>query len=429
MAKKEEKKEELKKDINKHDVNVKIEGKEWEDAIDKAFTKKQKTAEVPGFRKGKVPKDIYIKHFGKESLFLDAAEELVDKAYDKALTDSKLIPVVQPEVSIKSIDDKSVEFVFTIITKPEVVVKKYKGLGIKREEAKVSKDEVNHEIKHLLEEYTELVPKKTAIEKGDVAIIDYKGEKDGVAFDGGTAENYSLEIGSNSFIPGFEDGLIGLKAGDEKDLNLEFPKDYSAKELAGAKVVFHVKVNEVKTKVERKLDEDFFADLAVPEVKDEKSLRIKIEESLKEQKEADIENKYVDSLLEAVSKNTEVDIPKEMIDEEVNRQVEGIDESLRSQGMSLDLYMQFTKSDLNAVKEQVRPEAEKNVLYRLMLEEIMNKEGIEVSSEEVDKEIEDMAKKYNTTADDLIKQVGSKDMFQYDLEIQKTLDLLKELNK
>ncbi len=429
MAKKEEKKEELKKDINKHDVNVKIEGKEWEDAIDKAFTKKQKTAEVPGFRKGKVPKDIYIKHFGKESLFLDAAEELVDKAYDKALTDSKLIPVVQPEVSIKSIDDKSVEFVFTIITKPEVVVKKYKGLGIKREEVKVSKDEVDHEIKHLLEEYTELVPKKTAIEKGDVAIIDYKGEKDGVAFDGGTAENYSLEIGSNSFIPGFEDGLIGLKAGDEKDLNLEFPKDYSAKELAGAKVVFHVKVNEVKTKVERKLDEDFFADLAVPEVKDEKSLRIKIEESLKEQKEADIENKYVDSLLEAVSKNTEVDIPKEMIDEEVNRQVEGIDESLRSQGMSLDLYMQFTKSDLNAVKEQVRPEAEKNVLYRLMLEEIMNKEGIEVSSEEVDKEIEDMAKKYNTTADDLIKQVGSKDMFQYDLEIQKTLDLLKELNK
>ena len=428
MAKNNEKKE-LEKNVNKHEVSIKIDGKDWEDALTKAFSTKQKTAEVPGFRKGKVPRDVYEKHFGKESLYFDAAEALVDTAYEKALNTSKLVPVVQPSVSIKSIDEKGVEYVFTIITKPEVSIEKYKGLGIKKEEAKVSKEEIDHEIHHLLEEYTELVPKKGAIKKGDVAIIDYVGTKDGVEFDGGKAEAYSLEIGSNTFIPGFEDGLIGMKAGEEKDLNLEFPKDYHAKDLAGAKVVFHVKVNEVKEKQERKLDEDFFEDLGVEGVKDEKSLRTKIEENLKSQKDADLENEYVDKLLEAVSKNAKVDIPEEMIEDEVDRQLERINDQMRSQGMSLDLYYQFTKTTPDDLKNQVRPEAEKNVLYRLVLEEIANLEKIEVSKEEAEKEVEGMAKKYNTTKEDLLNQIGGIEMMEYDLEIQKTIDLLKDANK
>lgn len=425
----EKKEKELEKDVNKHEVDVKIEGKEWEDALTKVFTKKQKTVEVPGFRKGKVTRDVYEKHFGKESLYLDAADDLIENAYDKALKNSKLIPVVQPSVNIKTIDEKGITYVFTIITKPEVKISTYKGLNVKKEEAKVTKKEIDHEIEHLLEEYTELVPKKGKIAKGDLAIIDYVGTKDGKEFDGGKAENYSLEIGSNTFIPGFEDGLVGLKAGDEKDLNLEFPKDYGAKDLAGAKVVFHVKVNEVKEKQKRELDEDFFEDLGVEGVKDEKSLRAKIEENLKSQKEADIENKYVDELLEKVSKNVTVDIPSEMIDEEVERMIERYADQLKSQGISLELYYQFTKTTEEDLKKQIRPEAEKTVLYRLMLEEISTLESVQVTKEETEKEAEKIAKNYNISKEDFLKQIGGTDMLEYDLEIQKTIDLLKEYNK
>ena len=206
MAKKEKK--------NVHEVVVKIDNKEWTDACDKVFLEKQKTVKVDGFRKGKVPRNIYEKKFGKESLYLDAANKVIPIAYDKAIDESKLEPIVQPTVDIKSIDEKGVEFVFTIITKPEVSVKKYKGLKIKPEKVEVSEEEVNHELGHLLERYTELVTKDGGtVENGDVAIIDFEGFKDGKAFDGGKGENYSLEIGSHTFIPGFEEQVIGMKVG------------------------------------------------------------------------------------------------------------------------------------------------------------------------------------------------------------------------
>ncbi len=308
MAKKDELKEENKKENkNRHEVNVKIAGDDWNKALDKIFTKKQKTAQVDGFRKGKVPRDVYEKKFGKESLYLDAADEVLPNAYQKAMDDSKLEPVVQPEVDLKSIGEDGVEFTFKIITKPEVKVNKYKGLNIKPEKVEVSEDEINHELGHLLERYTELVPKEGSAEKGNVAIIDFEGFKDGVAFDGGKGENYSLELGSNSFIPGFEDQIIGMKAGDEKELNLTFPEDYHVKDLAGAPVVFKVKVNEVKEKKQRELDADFFDDLGMEGIDSEEKLRKEIKESIKAQKEMDAENKYVDALLEGVSKNVDVD--------------------------------------------------------------------------------------------------------------------------
>ena len=249
MAKKEKK--------NIHEIVKKIEGESWKKAIDEAFNEKQKTVKVDGFRKGKVPRSVYEKKFGKESLYLDAANHVLQEAYVKVMEESKLEPVVQPSIDIKSIDESGVEFIFKITTKPEVNVKKYKGLKIKPEKVEVTDDEVNHELGHLLERYTELVVKDGKVENGDIAIIDFEGFKDGVAFDGGKGENYSLEIGSHSFIPGFEEGVIGMKAGDEKDLDLTFPEDYGAKDLAGAKVVFKVKVNEVKQKQARELDEDF----------------------------------------------------------------------------------------------------------------------------------------------------------------------------
>lgn len=425
---KEIKKEETKKNV--HEVPVKIEGEQWTKALDKSFAKKQKTAKVDGFRTGKVPRDIYEKHYGKESLFLEAADLLLQEAYLKAMEDSKLVPVVQPSVDLKGIDENGVEFVFTIVTKPEVNVKKYKGLNIKPEKVEVTDEEINHELGHLLERYTELVNKEDgAVESGDVAVIDFEGFKDGIAFDGGKGENYSLEIGSNTFIPGFEDQIIGMKSGEEKDLDITFPEDYGAKDLAGAKVVFKVKVNEIKTKEKRELDEEFFEDLGMEGVNSEETLKEEIKKSIEAQKEAEAENNYIDKILEEVSKNVEVDIPEPMVDEEVNRLLKRFEEQMKMQGISLDLYYQFTNSNEEALKSQMEKEAYSNVLYRLMLEEIMNLEKIEVSSEEAEKEAEELAKKYQMEKDEFLAQFGGIEMIQYDLEMRKAIELLKELNK
>lgn len=424
---KETKKTEKKNNV--HEVIVKIEGVEWTEALDKAFKSKQKDAKVDGFRKGKVPRNIYEKHYGKESLFFPAAEEVLQSAYAKAMEESNLIPVVQPSVDIKDISDKGVEFTFKIITKPEVKIKNYKGLGIKPEEIKVTKDEIDHEIGHLLEEYTELVTKEGEVKNGDVAVIDFEGFKDGKPFDGGKGENYSLEIGSNTFIPGFEEQVIGMKTGEEKDLTVSFPEDYGVEDLKGQPVIFKVKVNEIKEKVTRELDKEFFEDLAMEGVDSKETLEKEVEKNIKAQKEADNENKYIDHLLEEVAKNVEVDIPQEMVDEETTRLLGRFEQQMAMQGISLDIYYQFTKSSEEDLRKQMDKEAYQNVLYRLMLEEIMNLEKIEVSQEEASKEAEELARKYKMDKEDFLKQFGGLEMIQYDLEMHKVIDLLKELNK
>ena len=422
------KEKETKKNV--HEVVIKIEGAEWNKALDKAFAKKQKTAKVDGFRAGKVPRDIYEKNFGKESLYFDAADDLLQDAYIKAMEESKLIPAVQPGVDLRSINENGVEFVFNIITKPEVTVKNYKGLNIKPEEVEVTDEEVNHELGHLLERYTELTTKEEGkVEEGEIAVIDFEGFKDGVAFEGGKGENYSLEIGSNTFIPGFEEQVKGMAIGEEKDLNLTFPEDYGAKDLAGADVVFKVKVNEIKQKVARELDEEFFEDLGMEGIDSEESLKNSIKDSIKAQKDMDAENAYVDRILEAVAKNVEVDIPQEMVDEEVERLMGRFAEQMKMQGISLDLYYQFTGSSEKELKANMEKEAYNNVLYRLMLEEIMTLEKIEVTAEEAEKEAEALAEKYQMDKNDFLAQFGGIDMIQYDLEIRKVMELLKELNK
>ena len=413
---------------NKHEVVIKIEGETWEKAIDKAFREKQKDAKVDGFRKGKVPRNIYEKHFGKESLFIPAADYVLQEAYMKAMEESKLVPVVQPDVDLKSLDENGVEFIFKIVTKPELKIKKYKGLNVKPEKVKVTKEEIEHEISHLLEHYAEVVVKDGKVEKGDIAVIDFEGKKDGVAFDGGKGENYSLEIGSNSFIPGFEDAVIGMKSGEEKDINLTFPEDYGVKDLAGQPVVFTVKVNEVKVKKNRELDEDFFEDLGMENVNSKETLEKEIKSSIKAQKELQAENAHVDKLLEKIGEQVEVDIPEEMVNEEVNHLMKRFEEQLRMQGISL-VYYQFTASDEAALRSQLEKEAYSNVLYRLMLEEIMNLEKIEVTVEEAEKEAEELAKKYQMAKDELLAQLGGLDMVKYDLQMRKTIDLLKEENK
>lgn len=417
------------KNKNVHEIVIKIDGDAWKEALDKAFNEKKKDAKVDGFRKGKVPKNIYIKKYGIESLFIPAADLVLQDAYTKAMEESKLLPVVQPDVNLKDINEDCVEFTFKIVTKPEVNVKKYKGLKIAPEKVEVTKEEIEHELSHVLERYTELVTKDGKVENGDIAVIDFEGFKDGVAFEGGKGENYSLEIGSNTFIPGFEDQVIGMKAGDERDINVTFPEDYQAQDLAGAPVVFKVKVNEVKTKEARELDADFFEDLGMEGIDSKEKLEKEIESSIKAQKEMDAENKYVDKILEEVSKNVEVDIPEEMVNEEVDRLMHRFEEQMKMQGISLDIYYQFTKSTEADLRNQLEKEAYSNVLYRLMLEEIMNLEKIEVTMEDAEKEAEELAKKYQMEKEEFLKNFGGVDMVQYDLQMRKTIEALKELNK
>ena len=417
------------KNKNVHELVIKIDGDAWKEALDTAFNEKKKGAKVDGFRKGKVPKNIYIKKYGIESLFIPAADLVLQDAYTKAMEESKLLPVVQPDVNLKDINEDCVEFTFKIVTKPEVNVKKYKGLKITPEKVEVTKEEIEHELSHVLERYTELVTKDGKVENGDIAVIDFEGFKDGVAFEGGKGENYSLEIGSNTFIPGFEEQVIGMKAGDERDINVTFPEDYQAQDLAGAPVVFKVKVNEVKTKEARELDADFFEDLGMEGIDSKEKLEKEIESSIKAQKEMDAENKYVDKILEEVSKNVEVDIPEEMVNEEVDRLMHRFEEQMKMQGISLDIYYQFTKSTEADLRNQLEKEAYSNVLYRLMLEEIMNLEKIEVTMEDAEKEAEELAKKYQMEKEEFLKNFGGVDMVQYDLQMRKTIEALKELNK
>ena len=417
---------------NIKEIKITIEGDEWVKALDKAFDKKNKEVTIAGFRKGKAPRNVYEKKYGKESLFFDASDFVIQDAYMKALTQlgDESVPVAQPKVDITNISDEKIEFKFTFITKPDVNVKKYKGLKVTKEKVSVTKEEIDHEISHILERYSDLVVKENgSVERGNVAIIDIEGFKDGEKFEGGKGENYELEIGSNTFIPGFEDQLIGMKASEEKDINVTFPEDYPAEELKGKEVVFKVKVNEIKEKTKRELDKELFEDLGMEGVNSKETLEEEIKKNIEAQKEMDAENKYVDKLLEEVGKNTEVDIPEEMVEEEVDRLIHRFEEQIKMQGISLELYYQFTKTTEKDLRNQLEKEAYSHVLYRLMLEEISKLEKLEVTDEEASAEASKLAEKYNMKEEEFLKAFGGIEMVKYDLEMRKVIDYLKENNK
>ena len=412
------------------EVFIKIENESWKNALDKAFKEKVKEVNVPGFRKGKVPRDIYEKKFGKQSLYLPASDYVVDEAYHRALDESKLVPVVMPQVDIKSVDDKGIEFVFTIITKPDVKVKNYKGLKVAKDKVKVTKEEIEHELGHLLEEYSEIKTKeKGKLEKGDIAVFDFEGFLDGVPFDGGKAENYELEIGSGKFVPGFEDQMIGMKSEEEKEINLTFPEEYPAKNLAGKAVVFKVKLHEIKEKVEREFNEELCEDLDIEGVNSKETLMKHIEDDIKADKEKHAEDEYVEKLLAEVAKNVEVDIPEEMVEDEIDRMVKRYEQDLRMQGLSIEMYYEFTKSTEKDLRASMEKEAYKNTLYRLMLEEIQKLEEVKVSDKELDEEVDKMAKEYKLKKEDFLRSIGGADVLRYEIEINKVIKLLKELNK
>ena len=424
MAEKKETKEKKAKNI--HEIKIEIKGDEWAKKLDDAFKKEVKKVKIDGFRQGKAPRNIYEKKYGKASLVVTAVDDSMNEAYQEALKKFNDMPIVQPTVEIEKADNDGVIYKFTFTTKPEVKINKYTNLGVKKDVVKVTKKDVDNEIENLKKQYADLQVKEGAIEKGDTAIIDFEGFMDGKAFEGGKAENYSLEIGSNSFIPGFEDALIGLKSGDEKDIDLTFPKDYHAEDLKGKPVTFKVKVHEVKTKVYPELDEEFFKDLGLDDVKTKEDLEKTIKKAMTDQKEYEAENKYVDELFDALLKETKVEIPHELVHEEIDRMVKDYEERLKMQGLTLEQFYKFTNSNEDALKDQMHEEAEKRVKLRFAIDEIINLEKIDATDEEAEKDAEEKAKKHGMDKDEYIKAFGGLEMLKYDIKVQKVLDILKK---
>lgn len=350
----------------------------------------------------------------------------MNEAYVKALKEFKGEPIMQPTVGIEKADETGVTYVFTFTTKPEIKINKYTNLGVKKDSVKVTKKDVDAEIEKMRKEYADLTVKDGKAENGDTVIIDFEGFDGDKAFEGGKAENYALELGSNSFIPGFEEALVGVKKGDKKDVNVTFPKDYHAEELKGKPVVFKVLVHEVKTKVYPELDEDFFLDLGLEDVKTKEDLEKKVKETMTEQKEYEAENKYVDELFEALLKETSVEVPHELIHEELDRMVEQYAERLKMQGITLEQFYKFTNSSEEALKAQMHEEAEKRVKLRFAIDEIIELEKIDATDEEANHDAEEKAKKHGMDKDEYIKAFGGLEMLKYDIKVQKVLDILKK---
>ena len=417
----------MKKNIK--EILITVEGKEWQDALDKAFKEKNKKAKIDGFRPGKAPKDVFIKHYGIESLFIDAGDLVLENAYKKVLDDNKDILddlVAHPDIELKSVDENKIEFKFILTLRPEVKLGKYKGFDIKKEEAKVSKKEIEDTIYNMRTRYAEDVVKEGPIADGDIAIIDFEGFVDDKAFEGGKAENYSLKIGSGTFIPGFEDQLIGLKEGDEKEVKVTFPKDYHAEDLKGKEAVFKVKVHEVKEVHIPEIDEDFFADLGMEGIDTKEALEAEISDNIITRKETENENKYIDALLEKAAEDMEVDIPDVMINEELDRMINQYKEHLQMQGLSLEQFYKFTNSDEMTLRDQMKEEAVKRITYRLMLEEIAKVEKIEISDKDAEAEAAKMAEKYQMKKDEFLQTFGGIDMIKYDMKMRKAMEILKE---
>lgn len=409
------------------EVLIKIEGEDWKTALDKAFKKLNKDAKIDGFRPGKAPKDVFIKKYGMTSLYMEAAEVCLEQAYSKMIEGNGDVQIVaQPDITVNAVTDEYVEFKFVLTTKPEVTLGKYTGLNVKKESVKVTKEEIEEAITSMREKYIENIEKDGEVAIDDVAIIDFEGFKDGESFEGGKGENYSLKIGSNTFIPGFEEQLIGMKKQEEKDIHVTFPEDYHAEDLKGKEVVFKVKVNEIKEQKLPELNQDFFDDLGMEGIDSKESLEKQLEETIKTRKEADAENKYMDELLEAARKNVKVEIPEVMIKEETDRIIKQYEEHLKMQGITLEMFYQFTSSDENALREQMREEATSRVTYRLMLEAIADKEKIEISDEDAEIEADGLATKYQMEKVEFLKVFGGLEMVKYDLKMRKALEVLKK---
>ena len=407
----------------KQEFELVVKGKEWGTLQDEAFEKVNKSAKIDGFRPGKAPRSMYEKKYGNQEILFEAADMAVKKEYTRLLTKEKLMPVIEPKVDLVKCDEKELNVKFVFVSEPKVELGKYTNLGVKHDKITVTKEEIEDRIHHLLEDYAEIVAKDGKVANGDTAIIDFKGLKDGVAFDGGTAENYSLVIGSHTFIPGFEEAIVGMKKGEEKDINLTFPEDYMSEELKGQKVTFKVKVNEIKTRVVPKLDKDFFEDLGMENVNTKEELEKEIKAEIEHQKEHEEEHAYEEKCLDKAAENMKADICQELIDDEVEHMYNEFMQRMAMQGVSEEMYYQYTKAKKEDITSQMKDEAAKRVKYRYLLKAIVEVEKIKATDKETKARVKEMADMYKVDEETILKEVSMENI-KFDLIYQKALDIV-----
>ncbi len=413
----------------KKSYSVKLEGNEWKDCLKESYNKKKKDIKMDGFRKGLVPYEIYTKKAGVESLYMDAMDLAVDKLYAKLLSDPETItPAATPSIDIKNITEHEVEVEFTLVSSPEVKIGKYKNLGVKKDKVEVTDEEIEHELGHIREQYAEVrtLDDKTVLENGMIAVIDFEGFKDGVAFKGGKGSDYNLELGSNTFIPGFEEALVGLKKGDKKDVNVTFPDNYHSEELKGKPVVFKVEIKEVKQRVMPEYNKEFFEDLNIEGVTSEKELKNYIKEGIETEKAKQVEDEYLFKCLDKVVESSTFEIPEEMTNDEVNRLTREFSEKLRYQGLNFNDYLKFTNSKEEDFKKTLVPEANKRIGYRLVMDNIIKTEKLELTDEEVKEGIAHEAEHYGMKPEEFEKEIGSVEMFKYDLLVKKAMEVISK---
>lgn len=416
--------EEVEKNLSK--ITFEVSTEEFEKAIDRAYNKNKSKFNIPGFRKGKAPKAIVIKNYTKAVFYDDALNDVLPEAYEAALKESGLDVVARPEFDVEEIKDgEPVVFTALVTTRPEVKLGEYKGIEVEKVDYTVTDEDVDKEIEAARSRNARMISvDDRAVEKGDTAVIDFEGFVDGVAFEGGKGENYDLEIGSNTFIPGFEDQLVGAKVDDLVDVNVTFPEEYHAEELKGKPAVFKVKVNEIKVRELPELDDDFASEVSEFEtLADYKAdVRTKLEERAKEKAEGEIQNAVVDKAVE----NAEFNVPDAMVDYQVDNMINDMAQRLSYQGMSLDMYMQYTGQTIDTMKEMYREQAMKQVSAGLVIDAISAAEGIEVSPEELELNLVDMSKKYNMELDKLKELISEPelDSIKKEMIFSKTIEML-----
>ncbi len=409
---------------------VTIDGEEWANAQEKAFNKLAKNFEMPGFRKGQAPKALVRKQMSDERIMVEAVDEVATDALFKGLEEHQLNMITRPTLDIDKMTKDEVTIKFIVTVAPEVKLGKYKGFTIKKKAVEVKDKDVEKRLKDYQERYAELVEKRGKVAKGNTAIIDFEGFLDGVAFEGGKGENYPLEIGSGSFIPGFEDQLIGMKANEEKDITVTFPENYQAEDLAGKEAVFKVTVHSVKQRKLPELDDEFAKEV---EEKDQKfetldDLRNYVVDTLTKEKTEEADQNAENELMSKVVDGAEVEIPDVMVEDELNQMVNDFKNRLTQQGLTFDLYKQFTGQDEAKIREEMGKDAYNRVKVRLVLSEIAKQENMEVTDEELEEEFQTIANMYKMDLAKVKEQIDA-NAVKYDLRIRKAYDLIKQAIK
>ena len=413
----------------KGELKVDIEGDVWQNAQKKAFNKLAKDVQLPGFRKGKAPVDLVKKQIAEQNILVEAVEGIAQEALDLGLAEHKLNPITRPELGMDAISTEKVSIKFTFEVLGEVTLGEYKNLGITKEVATVTPEEVDAKLEGLRAQFAELVLKEEGfVEHKDTAVIDFEGFKDGVAFEGGKGENYSLEIGSNTFIPGFEDALVGMKSGEEKDVTLTFPENYQAEHLAGQEVVFKVKVNEIKSKQLPALNDEFVKEVNQKDIDTLDALKAKFEQDILSDKQKKAEDDYNNALLTRVVEASTLEVPAVLVDDETQTMLEDFANRLGQQGFSLKQYTEITGQTEDDLRAQMRIDAESKVKVRLVLDAVAKAENITVTHEEIDNEYKTIADTYQMDLE-RVKQLAPEGTIAYDLRLRKAYDLIRESNQ